>query len=112
MLDGEEPLIAPDLLVAEVAKATCKLVRAGEISEEHGLRIAAAVPSAFANLVGSSRLSSRAFDIAMELDYPIYDCLYLTLAELERTRMVTADDRLLDRVVGTEWAEHVRPLAG
>ena len=38
LLAGDEPLVAPDLVVAEVTNAAWKLVRAGEISGEHGAR--------------------------------------------------------------------------
>ena len=110
LLAGDEPLVAPDLVVAEVTNAAWKLVRAGEISGEHGARIAAAVPAAFSALVGAARLSARAFALAHELDHPVYDCLYLALAEVEDVRMVTADRRLLARLRGSGWEELARPL--
>jgi predicted nucleic acid-binding protein len=107
---GDEPLVAPDLVVAEVTNAAWKLARAGEISDEHGARIAAAIPAAFSALVGAARLSARAFALAHELDHPVYDCLYLALAEIEDVRMVTADRRLLARLRGSAWQELARPL--
>jgi len=110
LLAGDEPLVAPDLVVAEVTNVAWKLVRAGEISVEHGARIAAAVPAAFSALVGAARLSARAFALAHELDHPVYDCLYLALAEVEDIRMVTADRRLLARLRGSAWQELARPL--
>jgi predicted nucleic acid-binding protein len=38
-------------------------------------------------------------DLARRLNHPIYDCVYLALAERERARFVTADQRLLRRAV-------------
>ena len=110
LLAGDEPLVAPDLVVAEVTNAAWKLVRAGAIGGEHGARIAAAVPTAFSALIGAARLSARAFALAHELDHPVYDCLYLALAELEDARMITADQRLLTRLRGSAWQELARPL--
>ena len=110
LLEGSEPLISPDLVVAEVANAAWKLQRAGEISREHATRIAAAIPSAFAHLISASQLVSGAMEIATELDHPIYDCLYLALAEAEKIEMVTADGRLLNRVQDTDWQKRVRSL--
>jgi predicted nucleic acid-binding protein len=110
LLAGNEPLVAPDLVVAEVTNAAWKLVRAGEIGGEHGARIAAAVPAAFSALIGAARLSARAFALAHELDHPVYDCLYLALAEVEDARMITADQRLLTRLRGSAWQELARPL--
>lgn len=106
LLGSDEPLVAPDLVVAEITNAAWKLVRAGEINEEHGRRIAAAVPSSFAALVGSPLLASRAYELARDLDHPVYDCLYLALAERDATRVITADKRLLKRLSGSKW-EHL-----
>lgn len=112
LLEGEESLIAPDLVIAEVTNAAWKLVRAGEITEEHGLRIAGAVPSIFASLAGASTLASRAFALARAIDHPVYECVYLALAEARGTRVVTADQRLLDHLRGTRWKGLARPLVG
>jgi predicted nucleic acid-binding protein len=38
-------------------------------------------------------------DLARRLSHPVYDCVYLALAERERARFVTADQRLLRRAV-------------
>jgi predicted nucleic acid-binding protein len=62
-------------------------------------------------VMGTSRLSSRALALAREVDHPVYDCLYLALAELKETRVVTADRRLLGKLEGTPYRELVRPLA-
>jgi predicted nucleic acid-binding protein len=86
-------------------------VRAGEIGNEHGARIAAAIPAAFSALVGAARLSTRAFALAHDLDHPVCDCLYLALAELEDARLVTADGRLLARLRGSAWQELAQPLS-
>jgi predicted nucleic acid-binding protein len=110
LLEGDDPLIAPDLVVPEVTNAAWKLARAGEITREHAERIAAAAPSSFTALLGAAGLAVRALSLALELGHPVYDCLYLALAEAEKTRVVTADERLLRRVRGTPWRKLVKPL--
>ncbi|MFQ5739333.1 MAG: type II toxin-antitoxin system VapC family toxin [Acidobacteriota bacterium] len=110
ILEGEDVLVAPDLVVAEVCNSAWKLVRAGEITKQHAARIAAAVPSAFSALVATPRLASRAIALANELDHPVYDCLYLTLAEQETTSVVTADRRLLSKLEGTPWQHLAQSL--
>ena len=104
-LDGPELPIAPDLVVAEVANAAWKLARAGEINEGHGSRIATAIATAFADLVPAARLVTGAYRIARSLQHPVYDCLYLRLAELESTQLLSADARLLRKLEGTQWQE-------
>ena len=36
----------------------------------------------------------RASTIALELDHPVYDCIYLACTEIEGVPLVTADRRL------------------
>ena len=110
VLEGEEPLLAPDLIVPEVMNAAWKLARAGEITDEHGARIADAIPYAFSALFGATRLSARAFALARQLDHPVYDCIYLALAELEEVPLLTADRRLLTRLRGSELQGLALPL--
>lgn len=46
LLNTDRPLIAPDLVVAEIANATWKLVPAAHIREAHGVCFVASAPSA------------------------------------------------------------------
>ncbi len=41
----------------------------------------------------------------------VYDALFLALAEDTGSVMITADDRLLRSIKGTDFADLVRPLA-
>ncbi len=106
----ESELIAPDLIVAEVGNVLWKRLRLGEIAEAQAQAIAVALPRALANLVPAAELLPMALTIAAVLDHPIYDCLYLALAERSDTRMVTADRRLADRVRATSWSSRVSSL--
>ena len=111
VLGEQDPVIAPDLVVAEVSNVAWKLARAGRISEKHGSRIAEAVASCFSGLVANSRLSSRAYAMARVLDHSVYDCLYLALAEQEGTYVLTTDRRLAGKVAGTASADLIRTLS-
>jgi predicted nucleic acid-binding protein len=42
-------------------------------------------------------LLARAMEVARLLKHPVYDCVYLALAERERATVVTADARLLQQ---------------
>ena len=42
-------------------------------------------------------LLDRAIALANEMNHPVYDCLYLALAERDGTLVVTYDQELLDR---------------
>ena len=107
LLTGPHTLIAPDLIIAEVANAGWKAVRSGGMTRDQHDHAAARLPLAFDSLVPLAPLAPRAVAIARDLDHPVYDFFYLTLAEARQATLVTADGRLLRRLQGTQWA----PLA-
>ena len=94
ILRSGEQLIAPQLVLAEVANASWKLVRRGELDARQHHRKAAAIARPFDLLAPLSALLPRAAALALELDHPIYDCFYLALSEA-RTAPLVADDRRL-----------------
>jgi predicted nucleic acid-binding protein len=98
---------APDLIVAEAGNVAWKKALRGEITGAQARFICASLRHYFAVLHRSEALIDRAIDIALRLEHPIYDCLYLTCAERAGARLVTADERLLAAVAGTALA----PLA-
>lgn len=110
VLENRTVLLAPDLIVIEVANAAWKLARSGEITPNHAGRVATSVAPVFGRLALAAELIDGAFAIASELDHPMYDCLYLRLAELESTRLLTADGRLIRRTQGTRWESFVERL--
>jgi predicted nucleic acid-binding protein len=103
-------MIAPDLVVAEVCNAGWKSLRRREIDAAQFDEIATDVARMFVRLVSLDQLIQRAAALAREVDHPIYDCLYLALAEAEDVPMVTADRRLLAAVRGTALADRVTLL--
>jgi predicted nucleic acid-binding protein len=104
-------LVAPDLLLAEVGNASRRAVRLGLMTEAQMLDTLHALQRYVSDFGAIGPLIPRALAIARDLDHPIYDCIYIALAEREGAPLVTADRRLLARVAGTAWAGTVRPLA-
>jgi predicted nucleic acid-binding protein len=111
LVRDETVLIAPDILIAEVCDAAWRLSRLGRIGQAELTEIATIVPRFFAELVGAAALASAATIMARQLDHPVYDCLYVTLAETRQLRLITADGRLLDKLRGTKWAASAVSLA-
>jgi predicted nucleic acid-binding protein len=48
--------------------------------------------------VASPTLMHRALDLAIRLAHPVYDCVYLALAEQRNIPLVTADARLIAKL--------------
>jgi predicted nucleic acid-binding protein len=95
---GPEELLAPDLLLVEVANALWKKTAGREISPAEADRALDLVRESGIDLRPTAPLLTRALDIARRLNHPVYDCVYLALAAREHASFVTADRRLLRRV--------------
>lgn len=103
VLRSGEQLIAPQIVVAEVANASWKLVRRGQLDPTQHRRIAASIARPFEMLAPLTVLLPRAAAIALELDHPIYDCFYLALSEARGAPLITDDRRLLAKLQATAF---------
>jgi predicted nucleic acid-binding protein len=91
-------LVAPDLLFAECANVLWKKVRRGELTKEEAEIAAQTLEQAELSVVSTRGYLAVATSIAVELNYPAYDAVYLAVAEASGLRLVTADDRLVRKV--------------
>jgi predicted nucleic acid-binding protein len=110
LLGAREPLVAPDLLMAEICNLAATKLRRGEADQDHIVASVQGLPQFFDDFISSAVLARRALQIARTLAHPAYDCFYLSLADLMNCKVVTADERLLQRLVGTEWSATVVKL--
>ena len=97
-LRNQAKLIAPELLVAECANVLWKKVRSNELSKDEALLAARLLQGADLELLPTRSLLEAATLIAVELDHPAYDCLYVALATARNCAFVTADERLLRKI--------------
>jgi predicted nucleic acid-binding protein len=91
LLDLPDPLIAPDWILLEAASTFWKKVKSSELLEIHAHRHIAELPEFFSRLYDSHELAKAALELGFRLRHPVYDCLYLALAQREACRLVTAD---------------------
>jgi predicted nucleic acid-binding protein len=94
----DRALAAPDLLIAECANILWKKVRRHELSEQEAVFAAGLLARADIELMAMRPYLEAAVRIAVALDHPAYDCIYIALAEAEELRFVTADMSLLGKV--------------
>jgi len=87
-------LIAPELVLAEIASAFWKYVRVNQLAAETAGAMLAQAPSAFARIVSLQELLPAAFQLSLSIQHPVHDCFYLALARRESAPLVTADKRL------------------
>jgi predicted nucleic acid-binding protein len=88
-------LLAPDLLLIECGNAIWRHVQLGEIDRVQVPRLWAILRQMPVEMVGTRELIERALDLAVALNHPIYDCLYLALALERGARVVSTDRRFL-----------------
>jgi predicted nucleic acid-binding protein len=97
-LRGRSKFIAPELLVAECANIFWKKRQRGELSQDEALFAARLLQASDVELLPTRALLESATRIAIELDHPAYDCLYVALAIERDCRFVTADGRFLRKL--------------
>lgn len=108
---GDE-LIAPELWLTEAANALWRHVRLGEASATQALARIDELANAPVASFSTVPYARRALQIGLEIDHPIYDCLYLALAEDQNTYVLTDDRRLFTTASAAGFAGRVRLLGG
>jgi predicted nucleic acid-binding protein len=107
---AETTLIAPTLIWAEVGNALWKKVRRGEIDSAAARLAFGSLASFIGQWHDLEGLAEPAFDLAIELGHPIYDCYYLALAETYDVELLTADLRLIESCRNTRFDVRLRRL--
>jgi predicted nucleic acid-binding protein len=95
LLDRGDDLHAPDLLIPEVANVAWKKCIRGEVARKQAETIIGVSQGYVPHLHPSKILACRALDLAIALNHPVYDCLYLACAERADGIVVTADERFV-----------------
>ncbi len=91
-------LVSPDLVLLETANVLRRKCKRGELSQEQWQRVIEALPSYFDWLLPSSGLIKAAVQLAIELDHPVYDCVYLACAASLGTTVITADTHFAGKI--------------
>ena len=88
-------LLAPDLILIECGNAIWRHAQLGEVDPAEVPQLWAVLRAMPVEIVASSELVEGALDLAVALNHPIYDCLYLALALDRGARVVSTDRRFL-----------------
>jgi predicted nucleic acid-binding protein len=92
----DEALLAPDWMLAEFGNIVWKKVRRREMDDRQAREAIAILPT-IVSMVPTIPYVPDALEIALALDHPFYDCLYLAAAQAHAYRFATADRRLVDK---------------
>lgn len=103
-------LIAPELLVAEVANVLWTKARHGRFSDTDANAALERLAPIFV-FQPLATLASAALRIAHVLDRAVYDCFFLALAEREACPLITADLAFVEKARRARRSAHIRSLA-
>jgi predicted nucleic acid-binding protein len=106
-LNGNDELIAPDLIFTEAGNALWKKVLRTEIPPTSAKEIIQNLIVSPVKLYPSGPMLEIALDISIEHRRSLYDSLYLALAVSRRCPMVTADRRFFNSFKRSTLAGHL-----
>jgi len=105
-------LCAPAHWQVEAVNAIWRQVHRGRLSSEEGRQRASTLISAPVEPVPLAALFDQAFQLAVALRITVYDSLYVALAKVRAIPLVSADRRLLRRMMAEPTLVALaRPLA-
>lgn len=107
LVSDEYELLAPDFALVEIGNILWKKVRRRELDHSQALKAGDEIGPTYDRLIPTAELTAQALGLALALDHPVYDCLYLAAAEHEEAALVTADKNLKNKVGNTRHAERV-----
>ncbi|HET6878943.1 MAG TPA: type II toxin-antitoxin system VapC family toxin [Pirellulales bacterium] len=93
-LQGIHRLLSPDVFPFEIAHALTRAERQGRIPVQDALKLLADALNVLPLLHDGLPLLPRAAELSSQARLGVYDCLYISLVERERCKLVTADQRL------------------
>jgi predicted nucleic acid-binding protein len=106
-------LMGPDLLCAECANILWKKVARGELGPDEAGVAARALEAVEIDLIAMRSYLAAATALAVQLEHPAYDCVYLAVAITMEVPFVTADRRFVQRIrqVSSRFRDRVVALA-
>jgi len=104
---GDIELSAPDLIYPEVGNILWKKNRLKELTRSEAEEITDAILSLPLKIEASRSILPLAIDIAIACGITVYDAIYVSLAKVYETTMITADRKLADALAKTDLKDSV-----
>jgi predicted nucleic acid-binding protein len=95
-LHGIDTPVAPDLLISECANVLWRRCRQGDITPAEATESVADLLTLNVPLVPATSLVQSALQLALHHQRPVYDALYLALAQERQCALLTADERFFN----------------
>ncbi len=105
--EKEIDLLAPDLIYPEAGNILWKKQRLKELTRPEVEEIADAILLLPLKIEAPKSLLPLAADMAIAYGMTVYDALYLSLAKVYETTMITADRKLVDVLAKTDLRDSI-----
>ena len=106
----EQPLVAPDLFIAEVRNTMLVYMRKKEVTLEQAKGMVSTIDRLMAGYFPIEEFRDSAWKMALEYDHSPYDCFYLEVARSIGSYLVTADERLVRKFAGSPYSRNLVEL--
>jgi len=103
LLERDDQLIAPELIISEVASAVWRRAVAGDIEREQAIAVPHALMQVLSDVTPVRELIDDAMGIAFAEAHGVYACIYLALARRRNAALATADMQLQKILKTTAW---------
>lgn len=110
LMRENEVVLAPEMLLVEVASALWKHVRFAAMPAAHASELLQSLRSWDTELTPTADLTGAAFAIACETGCGVYDALYVALARVRGATLVSLDRKLVHRLAPTPYGRVARVL--
>jgi predicted nucleic acid-binding protein len=105
--ETDQPLVAPDLFVAEIRNTALIQIRKKELDRDQAIAMVATIDSLMTGYFPMPDLAATAWSMALEFDHSPYDCFYIALARQLDTVVVTADRRMIRKFASTAFSSRL-----
>jgi predicted nucleic acid-binding protein len=108
--DGDLVLLAPDLFYPETGNILWKKNRLHELTLAEVDEIVDALSALPIKIEASHAVMPLAVALAIHCGISVYDAMYVTVARIYETKLITADGKLVDALANTEFSKYVKWL--
>lgn len=105
LFDRGAPLAAPAHILGEVGEVLLRRLADKKITRNQLDAARVDAPERLF-LLPLEEVFDRAFEVALPTGASFYDALYVAAAEQLRTQLITADRRLIGKLIGSSWESH------
>jgi len=104
---GEIKLRAPDLIYPETGNILWKKHRRKELSRSEVEDISGSIESLPISIETSKPLMSLAIELGMAYGITVYDSMYMVVAKISESTLITADRKLVEQISKTDDRKYV-----